>query len=597
MEYIIYNSVSQLPTFDKSLPMFCDIETDDLYGPLRMLQVYQPSTNPNVFIIDIAPIGYNKNIWEVELLKVENFIMGHTTVWYNSSYDLGTLNISPSLCVKHPEEVTDDTTYTEKVYDLFYAVKSAYPQFMEFGLKKIVKMLPYTQNLYDNIEVKEAVKGFIRGSYVSRQAYEYAAKDVYALSLIWEDKHIQYVIKENLSYKVDMMSQAYALIYQQNGLILQREKWAEALTQSKKELVFWSAKIPAHLNVNSYVQVRKYLDIEESDAEALISYALSDKPLASQAEAIIKVKKYMKEVSYLTSVNFDRMITKFNVAGAVSGRFTSSGGALENGFNAQQIPRQFQYLFNDDTEDTTTIGLDYGTLELRIACALFNGTHMYKQLVNGEDLHEAMAIFTSGKTKHPNGLVPDTIRNEDGMDIENPNKQFYISKNDRQFAKGINFGYVFGMSAAKYTTYAFTIFGIKVSMEESTKLRNAYFTLYPEFAQRHKFIWDNYKKPGFYVETALGRKIKPKLGTDGINIPVQGTGAECTKLAVHYMVKEKPTILKYIYNVVHDATYTRVPKPEEKYWEDIQHRNMVKGWTEISKSKAFYFKDIPMPVE
>jgi len=290
--------------------------------------------------------------------------------------------------------------------------------------------------------------------------------DVYALSLMWEDRKVQDVLSNNMAYKVDMISQAYALIYQQNGLQLDRVEYAE-----------WSQKLPRDLNVNSYQQVRKYLGTEESNAEALITYALSEKPLAWAAEAIIKTKKYKKEISYLTSVNFDQMITKFNVAGAISGRFTSSGGSLENGFNAQQIPRQFQYLFNADLHDTTCIGLDYSTLELRLACTLFGSEHMYKQLMDGEDLHAAMAMFTSGKGMHPDGLVEDEVI-LNGLTTENQEKLKWISKNDRQFAKGINFGYVFGMSAKKYVGYAFTIFGIKVSLEESTRLRNAYFKLY-----------------------------------------------------------------------------------------------------------------------
>jgi len=63
------------------------------------------------------------------------------------------------------------------------------------------------------------------------------------------------------------------------------------------------------------------------------------------------------------------------------------------------------------------------------------------------------------------------------------------------------------------------------------------------------------------------------------------------------MVKEDPMVLTKLYNVVHDATYTRVPVHEKEYWEPLQHRGMVKGWTEISKTPAFKFKDIPMPVD
>jgi len=135
MEFKIINSVLDLPTFNKDLPVFCDIETDDLYGPLRMIQMYQPSTHPFIYILDIAPIGYDKETWERELLNIEDALMRLHTVWYNSSYDLGTLNISPSMGAKHPRDIHPDSKYVSRVDDLFYAMKTAYPEFMEFGLK------------------------------------------------------------------------------------------------------------------------------------------------------------------------------------------------------------------------------------------------------------------------------------------------------------------------------------------------------------------------------------------------------------------------------------------------------------------------------
>ena len=85
MEYKLIYSVLDLPTFNKEEPVFCDIETDDLYGPLRMIQMYQPSTDPIIYILDIAPIGYNKEHWARELLNLEDALMRLHTVWYNSS--------------------------------------------------------------------------------------------------------------------------------------------------------------------------------------------------------------------------------------------------------------------------------------------------------------------------------------------------------------------------------------------------------------------------------------------------------------------------------------------------------------------------------
>ena len=89
--------------------------------------------------------------------------------------------------------------------------------------------------------------------------------------------------------------------------------------------------------------------------------------------------------------------------------------------------------------------------------------------------------------------------------------------------------------------------------------------------------------------------MKPKLGTDGINIPVQGSEAETTKLAVHYLIKEYPEAIHLIFNVVHDAIYLRVPLGTEEMWDMRLEKAMLKGWEEISKTSLFKYKDIPMP--
>ena len=591
MRVKIITTIEELPQLQTNVPTFCDIESEDLYVGTRLIQFYQPDTDDTIYIFDCAPLGYNQILYNSILSQVKNFLKPLHTVWYNCSYDLGTLNI-----------------VTNKVDDLQYAVKTAYYQFGtgNYDLATVTDKLGYA-HLYSGLDKKSLQKaGFKRGAYLSQAQIKYSATDVYALSLMWKDEKIQAVIENNLAYKVDIISQKYAVMYQQNGLLVDLDTRNKFLIQAIEDIKTFSALLPAGFNPNSYKQVREYLDITESDHEALVRYALSDRPLASKAKAIIDLKRALKEKSYLESINYDKMYTKFNVAGAATGRFTSSGGAIPNGFNAQQIPRQFQKLFKADTEDTVVIGLDYSTLELRLACTIFGEPEMYRQLLEGEDLHTAMAMMVTGKELHKDGLMGDKNAKSGMADVQYD----YVSHKDRTDAKSINFGYVFGMSAKSYVDYAFTSYGVKVSLEQATHMRNRYFTKYPEFKKYHDMVWSNYQKPGFFYQTALGRRVKPKLGTDGINGPVQGSGAETTKLAVHWFIKQdcirlnlnpetewhKCEAIKYLFNVVHDACYIRVHKAEKEIWEKRLADAMVRGWQEISKSSLFKFKDIPMPV-
>lgn len=585
IKFIIPDSLEELNHFTKDLPTFSDIETDGLYLETRLIQVYQP--------IDLIEQVDNEQIQPVYILDtdiipledIKAFIKPLWTVWYNASYDFGTLNMT-----------------TDKFDDLIYLVKTAYP---EFG---ILANKPYTLdksivnmgfgNLYDGLDKKALQKaGFVKGAYLSQAQLRYSAIDVYALSLMWKNQNIQNG-RDIIAYKVDILSMKYAIEYQQNGLLVDTKTRDIKMIDCKQKVDELRPEFPEGFNPNSYKQVRAYLGIDKSDYDTLVKYAASDNPLADKAGKLISLKKSLKEISYLNSIQFPIMYTKFNVAGAITGRFTSSGGDIPNGFNAQQIPRAFQPLFKHDCQhngiDTVVVGLDYSTLELRIAAAIYGEVNMYNELMDGKDLHTQMAILATGKTLHEDGIKGsdyDTIKTIDG------NKSKWITKTDRTLAKAINFGYVFGMSAATYQNYSYVSYGIKCSLQEAERLRNAYFSKYPFIKKYHQFVWNNYKKPAFTYQTALGRRVKPKLGTDGINGPVQGSGGETTKLAVHYLIKEHPDALKYIYNVVHDAIYLRVPKADKDMWTERLRVAMVKGWEEISKTPLFKYKDIPMPVE
>jgi len=142
------------------------------------------------------------------------------------------------------------------------------------------------------------------------------------------------------------------------------------------------------------------------------------------------------------------------------------------------------------------------------------------------------------------------------------------------------------------------LYNLKFTIAEAQELKNKWFAAYPAIGKYHKMCWDRMNDTETYIcKTALGRRIAPKLGTDAINAPVQGSIAETMKLAIYYMSKENPDVLKYIINSVHDSIYLLAPEKEAEYWGDLVKRNMIKGWTELSKTTIMYYKDIPMPID
>lgn len=568
---VFHDSVSTLPDFE-NYPVFYDIETGGLYTEPRLFQFYCPKVDDSIHIVDIAKRGYDELDYIIQLALTTKYVKSIWSIAYNSSYDHGTLNISP-----------------EKTDDLFYLVKSAYPEYQRFGLAEVTSKYPLTKDLYDGLDKKSLQKaGFKPGAYLSSDQIRYATTDVLALAILWEDDKVQRIRANNRAYRVDMESQRLALIYQQNPHIVDKTLRDKLMIEAKAEVKHYKSILPPNLNVNSYVQVRKHLGVEKSDKTALAEFAHSGHPLSKDADSITKLKKFTKRVSYLTKLKYSTMITKFNAAGAVSGRFTSAGGDLPNGFNAQQIPRMFQKIFKQPSTingvEMVVIGADYATLELRLAASIFKDETMYQQLKDGKDIHTEMAKAVTGKEMAPDGKLIDTI---DG-------KYEYLTTEDRSKAKLCNFGFVFGMSAGAFVDYALTSYGIKYSFDEAKKLRSKYFGMYKDIARYHNTIWRDYKKPSFIVETALGRRMKPRLGTDAINLPVQGTGAETTKLGVIELVRADPKSLDYIFSVVHDAIYLRVPRGEVDYWSKLLEESMLKGWKDISQCDLMTYKDIPI---
>ena len=540
IDYTILQKVSDLQ-IDSKKPAFCDTETDGLYGQILLFQVCQDS---KVYIIH--------NPDPKELLE---WVCEHWTVWYNTSYDMA--------CIFHNAKGLIPThlfSCIEKIDDLLYLAKQTFLGLDKYSLDAVMDYVGIP--LYSNIDKKAMQKSFKAGVLTGEQ-YEYAATDVIALEKLWDKCK---VAVDNFAYKLNIQSMLYAIEYQENGIPVdfvavaqKRLDVQNAIAENADLLDF---------NVNSPKQCKEVLGTEKSDTETL-------KHLISKgdhtAELIYTQRRLLKREVMLESYCHERVYTRFNVAGAVSSRFTATGQGIEAGINAQQIPRDLKYLFKNRNKDFAVIEADYSTLELRLAAAIFGDRYMYQQLMNGEDLHTAMAQKMTGRME--------------------------ITKDERTKAKAINFGFVFGMSAKTFVDYAFLNYGSVFTHEEALDIRNKYFDMYKDIAKHHKFIWENYKKQGFYVHTALGWKVKPKLGTDGINIPVQGSGAECTKLAIHYFVKENPIVLNYIVNVVHDSIMLEVPADEVATWQSDLEHFMIKAWVELSKSNSFKYKDIPMLVD
>ncbi|MGE4420554.1 MAG: DNA polymerase [Sulfurimonas sp.] len=540
VKFKIITSLNEISHLTPEHPLFSDCETEKLYVNMRLLQVYQPMVDDTVYILDTDILDEQ---------DIKNWLLDKWTIWHNCSYDLGTLNMVPA-----------------GIDDTLYLCKNAFPEWQIYGLDKVVDYLGFGY-LYEGLDKKEKQKdGFMKGVYLSNKQLRYAAADVVALSKIWEHPLVQ-KCREITAYKVDMLNVRYAIQYQQNGIDVHTPSVKKELQKCYFDIKT-NIELLNGLNPNSPKQCKQALGVDSTNEKMLVRL-ISEGNIV--AKTVYDQRRLIKRKAMLESYNYSKVYTRFNVAGAVTGRFTSTGGDIPMGINSQQIPRSLQYMFIPEDPEYVIVKCDYPTLELRLGCTIFNEYVMYERLMAGEDLHIATARDISGNID--------------------------ISKKERQDAKAVNFGFLFGMGAESFIEYAFLKYNVIFTLEQAKKIRAKYFQIYPGFAAYHRNVWNKVKQGNYIYTTPLGRRVKPRTGTDGINGPVQGGGSEVTKLSVHYMCKEEPKILTMLNNVVHDANYAKVHISEAEEVGHFMVRNMAKAWAEISKTKTFHFKDIPMPLE
>ncbi|MFZ9406259.1 MAG: DNA polymerase I [Burkholderiaceae bacterium] len=239
-----------------------------------------------------------------------------------------------------------------------------------------------------------------------------------------------------------------------------------------------------------------------------------------------------------------RVHTSFSQATAVTGRLSSTDPNLQNIPIRTPEGRRIREAFIAPP-GYRLVSADYSQIELRIMAHVSGDASLRSAFAQGQDVHRATAAEVFG--------VP----------IE------AVSSEQRRYAKSINFGLIYGMSA----------FGLAAQLGiERDAARNwieRYFARYPGVARYMEDTRKQAKERGF-VETVAGRRLwlpeinspnGPRRGAaerQAINAPLQGTAADVVKLAmvaVHAWLLEQRLESRLILQV-HDELVLEVPESE-----------------------------------
>jgi DNA polymerase I-like protein with 3'-5' exonuclease and polymerase domains len=337
--------------------------------------------------------------------------------------------------------------------------------------------------------------------------------------------------------------------------------------QKSRQVTLFGDDAGVDINFRSPAQITRYLRdklglaVDSSDVETLKSI---DHPFATK---LLKFRGIEKQIQFIAQFEefggkSGRLYPYYNQCRAATGRMSSSRP------NGQQIPKRgdgkvFRTLFKA-LPGHKLVKVDFAAIEMRVMARLAQDKAMTDAIISGTDLHKLTASKTSNKE----------------MDE--------VTKDDRQKAKAVNFGLIYGMSAPTLKKYAWFNYGVRMTEEEAEATRNAFFNLYKGISRWHITEKRHLSNPekyyvhkhleGFYdidvsiQRTILGRKrfwssymgetnAKP---TEFYNSADQGTSADITKLSLVRLYRELPEEA-HIVGAVHDEIICEVPisKAEE----------------------------------
>lgn len=327
----------------------------------------------------------------------------------------------------------------------------------------------------------------------------------------------------------------------------QMAKWLEQ-NLDKETLAVWPRTDSGRMKTDSHVFADfSYLEI----VEPFEHFQRLDKLTSTYGFTLLGLKSPADQMLH----------TRFNLTGAATGRLSSSEPNFQNMPRYDDKNPELQLRQNFIPEPGMVfLDADYSQIELRVAAEVSQDPTMLEAYRKDIDLHELTA----------------------SMILKKPLQQ--VSKAERQMAKAVNFGLLFGLGAAKFSHYARKSYKVEVSEKQSLEAVN---TFRKTYAGYHKWQMKQAKDAAdsLLVRTPFGklRKLDPSntYGT-AMNHPVQGGAAEVMLHALCFLHEELPSNWK-LTNTVHDEILLSVPDDEGeiKAGKECLNELMTKAFTAV----------------
>jgi DNA polymerase-1 len=239
-----------------------------------------------------------------------------------------------------------------------------------------------------------------------------------------------------------------------------------------------------------------------------------------------------------------RLHTTFNQAVAATGRLSTSNPNLQAIPIRTDLGREIRSAFVAE-EGCRLLSADYSQVELRILAHVSGEPKLREAFQRGDDIHRATAAEVLGK------------------------EPAELTKNERNIAKMVNFGIIYGISAFGLSE------NLEIPREEAQTYIDTYLARFPHVQDFIGRTIEQAERDG-YVTTLLGRRRPvPEIRASNrqtrslgerlaVNSVMQGTAADVIKVAmvaIHRRLREEGRSARLVLQV-HDELLLEVPETE-----------------------------------
>jgi len=540
----------------KRLPDVIGVDTETtglncLQNKLKLVQV--AVKDKPVYIFDIDKIG------EAGVMALNDVLTDSAVkVFHNGKFDLMFLHVI-GIAV---DDNVFDTMLAEQV------IMSG-SVFSGFSLKGVTMK-------YMGIELDKEFQCSNWNMPLTVEQLKYAAQDAKVLLDIHKCQ-MDELERQNLMETAELENKALIPTYKMELAGFRVDK--KAVRDLKVDIVEDKADLLVNLgnllpdvdNYNSPAQVLKALraiglDIKSTEKDELIKYR-DEHPAVDK---LLQYKKVTKRISLLESLvkeinpKTGRIHANFKQNSTATGRYSCTKPNLQGVPNTKEFRSCFAA-----AEGNKLVIADYSQIELRIVAEVADDKTMIQVFSDDDkDIHRITASIINNKP------------------VEK------VTPQERQSAKAMNFGLIYGMGYKTFQKYARNNYGVDLTDYETKTAVDNFFKTYKGIGRRLTILDSLFTRE----ERTLGNRrrlwnSKPII-TERANAAIQGIGADILKQALVNLNERLlyPDSDVWLIGAVHDEIILECPKARAKKVSKVLKAAMKEAGRK-------YLKKVPVVVD